>query len=340
MPRLGPAFLHQPISGLALPEWRKALDWLLAGIRIWAPRKLRDYRFAQKETIIEFETPTKIHTLGVVEKSLLGEQRLVREDGSSNDLPTTVALQDSLIFETMIDLPTAARATLTDAIAMRLDEISPIPPEDASFAIGALRKSNPGRLEVEIAIIKKSSINAAVKVLAGKRVASVGAAADPSGKMKYSFKTFGKPAKGALQQWPMAVAALMAALVILTVAFNHRTNAKIAALEIYETDLIREARRLRSDADQRAALAAIAPPLVSVRDLQDAINEAVEELPEDGVIDEISYANDALQITGFTPIGSASKNATLLLRRAPSDYPGYEKFQTTRPMFPLAEATQ
>ncbi len=340
MPRLGPAFLHQPITGLALPEWRKALDWLLAGMRIWAPRRLREYRFAPKETIVEFDGSTNINTLGTVEKSLLGEQRLVREKQTDGDQPAVVVLQDSLIFETTIDLPAAARATLTDAIAMRLDEISPIPPEDASFAIGALRRSSLGRLEVEIAITKKSSINEAVKALAGKRVASVGAGAGPSGKMKYSFKALDNPAKGVLQQWPMAIAALMSALVLVTAAFNHRTSARIDALEAYETDLFQEARRLRSDTDQRAALAVIVPSLSRLRDVQDAINETAASLPESGIIDAISYANDVLQISGLTPLGRAPENETLALRRSPSKYPGYEKFQATRPMSSVAEKSQ
>ncbi len=340
MPRLGPAFLHQPITGLALPDWRKALDWQLAGMRVWAPRRLREYRFRPKETIIEFEGPTKKNTLGVVEKSLLGEQRLVREKQSDGDRPIAVMLQDSMIFETMIDLPAAARTTLTDAIAMRLDEMSPIPPEDASFAIGAQRKSNPGRLEVEVAITKKSSINAAVKTLAGKRVVKVGAATSPSGKIKYTFKTFGKPTNGTLQHWPIAVTALMAAFIFLTVAFNHRTSVRLAALETYETDLIREARRLRSDADQRAVLAAIAPPLIGIRDMQGAINETAAGLPEGGIVDKIIYANDALQVSGFTPLEHTPENETLVLRRSPSKYPGYEKFQTTQPMSPVAEKNQ
>jgi hypothetical protein len=337
MPRLGPAFLHQPITGVSLPDWRKALDWQLAGMRIWAPRRLREYRFTPKETIIEFDGSTNINTLGTVEKSLFGEQRLVGVRGSPNDLLATVTLQDSLIFETMIDLPAAARNTLMDAVAMRLDEISPIPPEDASFAIGALRKPNPGRLEVEVAITKKSSINAAVKVLAGKRITSVGAAADATGKFKYSFKTFGKPANGALQQWPIAAAVLVSVFIVLAAAFNHRTSVKIAALEVYETDLIREARRLRADADKRAALAAIAPTLTSLRDVLGAINEITADIPDGGIIYEVSYANDALLISGLTPIGRAPEDERPTLRRTPSEYPGYEKFQTTRPMFPVAE---
>jgi hypothetical protein len=340
MSRLGPAFLHQPITGLTLPDWRKALEWLLAGMRIWAPRRLREYRFTPTETIVEFDGSTTINMLGTVEKSLLGEQRLVGERRSPDDLPTTVTLQDSLIFETMIDLPAAARNTLTDAIAMRLDEISPIPPEDASFAIGALRKSNPGRLDVEVAITKKSSINAAVKVLAGKRVTSVGAAADATGKVKYSFKSFGKLANGTLQQWPIAVAVLMAAFVLMAAAFNHRTSVKIAALEVYENDLISEARRLRMDADKRATLAAIAPTLTSLRDVQGAINEITADMPDGGIFNEISFANDALQISGLAPIASTPETATLTLQRTPSNYSGYEKFQTTRPMSRLAEKSQ
>ncbi|NOX95413.1 MAG: hypothetical protein GXP04_10085 [Alphaproteobacteria bacterium] len=340
MPRLGPAFLHQPITGLTLPDWRKALDWQRAGMRIWAPRRLREYRFMPKETIIEFDGSTNISTLGTVEKSLLGEQRLVGERGSPNDLPTTVTLQDSLIFETMIDLPTAARATLADAVAMRLDEISPIPPEDASFAIGALRKSNPGRLDVEVAITKKSSVNEAIKALAGRQVNNVGAAADATGKVKYSFKTFSKLANGALQQWPIAAAVLVSVFIVLAAAFNHRASVKIAALEVYENDLISEARRLRADADKRATLAAIAPTLTSLRDVQGAINEITADIPDGGIINQISFANDALQISGLTPIGSAPKNATPPLRRTPSAYPSYEKFQTTRPMPRLAKKSQ
>jgi len=168
-------------------------------------------------------------------------------------------------------------------------------------------------------------------------VKTVGAAADATGKAKYSFKTFSEPADRKLRQWAIAAAAMWASFILLGAAFDHRTSQRLAVLENYETDLINEARRLRTDADKFAALALVAPPLRSVRDAQDAISQATTDLPDGSIISEISFATDILQVSGLTPTVSASDAATPPLRRDPSEYAGYDKFQFTRPLSPVTK---
>ncbi len=327
MPQLGPAFLHQPISSLPSLNWRAAMNWWLEGLRIAAPRGLRELGLAKKETVIEFQSAARTETLGVIKQSLLGERRFDAAENPADDLPVSVALNDSLIFETRIELPAEAHASLQDTVSLRLEELSPIPPKEAAFAIGLVTKMQSGRIRADIAIARKATINDVEQAFKGKLLGCIGAKINASGQPKYSFRKYNSDTRNSVARWGLATASLWAALILLAMSVDHRGARKMAALQKYESEIFQEIRRLRADSERIEALAAVAPPTTVASEAERVIKDFVSALPTGSVLEGVSLSGANLHIEGLVPSNGDIMNPMLSLSRSPSTYPGYDNFQ-------------
>ncbi len=327
MPQLGPAFLHQSISSLPSLNWRAAMNWWLEGLQIAAPRGVRELGLAKKETVIEFRSAARIETLGIVKQSMLGERRFDSTEDPTENLPVSVALDDSLIFETEIELPVEARASLQDTVSLRLEELSPIPPKEAAFAIGLVTKNKSGRIRADIAIARKTTINDAEQAFKGKLLSCIGAKINASAQPKYSFRKHNTDTRNSIARWGLAIASLWAALILLAMSVDHRSARNMAALQTYESEIFQEIRRLRADSERIEALAAIAPPTTAANEAESVIKNVVASLPTGSVLEGVSLFGANLLVEGLVPSNGYIMNPTLSLSRSPSIYPGYDNFQ-------------
>lgn len=325
MPQIGPDFLHRPLKGPSLLQLRGAIAWLADGFRTLAPRRLKEYGWAAVEERVLIDEAFAVTTLGVVERSLLGAERLRPSGGSRPDLPAVAALDASLIYETVLDLPAEARASLKKTVALRMDDISPVPPGDALFAVGEEKSRRPGRMAARVAIVKKTTVDTVERLLDGRPIGAIGAETG-AGERRYVFKDFRKLDMSRAGRWFAAAISLWLAFLLLGGALERRAGRTIDAFEAYETRLHEDIRAVRADKETLAALQGSAPPATTGADMLRAVETVLAQLPAGGVIEAVEYDNNRIVLSGLAPHGGAA-DAASPLRRSASDFPGHDRFQ-------------
>lgn len=332
MPRLGPAFLHRPIEGPSLAQLRNIAAWLLDGLRMLAPAPVKRFRSAPTEERIHIDEDFQLHSHGVVERSLLGVERLDPSGRARVNLPVVATLDTSHIFETSLDLPREARGSLEKTIALRLEDISPIPPAEAAFALGDVTKAQTDRIRAQIAIARKSAVDKVAGLFQDRPLAGIDAES-ADGRGRYVFKDMSKSDMKRIFHWAAAFTLLWLTVLLFGVAIEHRAERRIAALNEHETALLEAIRHLRAERAALADLQGLTPPAASGADLFRAINDLTTRLPDGALLDSIAYSGGQLELSGLTPSGALA-DAGLSLRRSKSDFPGYDRFQQATPFPP------
>jgi hypothetical protein len=330
MPQLGPAFLHRPISGAHLSLLEDGAKWLASGMRAWTPRRLLETGWKPQALLCDYENDDAIAPLGVIEKSWAGETRLQKTKTPADALPLSIALAAPLFFETSVDLPESARSTLQKTIALRMSELSPIPPEEASFAIGDVQKKEKDRIAVKIALTRKSTLRAAGCAVNGARIAAIGAKPHTNGAFFYSFLDDGPKYQDRAKKWAVAVAALWISLFALLSALDVRANRALAAAEDYENALRQELKDLQDTKEKFARLSTFAAASMDFEEAFEEIAAQLSALPENVVITNVDLGAQSLNIAGFAPNESPINGEAV--RRPAEAYRGYDRFNMTAPV--------
>ncbi|MEM9496151.1 MAG: hypothetical protein AAGA09_09120 [Pseudomonadota bacterium] len=134
------------------------LDFVVDGLRPLIPSPLRR---RAPFTAWRWEETVGADDGVMVSRNMWGE-RQTPENAATDDIvncPHILAkIPTAFIHSTVIDFPTAARRRLMRAVATRLDELSPIPLEDAVVSSRILGVRNR-RLYVNVAITRRSTID-------------------------------------------------------------------------------------------------------------------------------------------------------------------------------------
>lgn len=326
MPQLGPAFLHRPIAAPDFATLSAGVRWLRDGALAWAPARLRRRGWRPARNLYALSRDSKLSPLGAVEQSWAGESRLA-DALADKTLPAAVALDPSLVFETSLDLPASARGAVNQAVALRMEELSPIPPKEAAFAVGPVVLKG-GRIDVSLAIVRLETLSAVKSLLESKNLAIIGARLSEHGQFAYVFDRDANAGQRNVKRWLVALLALWASLLLALGAFEMRQARMLSALDQQQSDLRQELKDLRAAGDYAERLQEFARASFTYSEAAGAIAGALESLPEGVVIESAAANNGEAAITGFTPHGAQTSG----LVRSPSDYPGYDRFRLAAPI--------
>lgn len=323
MPQLGPSFLHRPMSGISVSSVAHAAAWLFEGAQATIPKAAREAGAKPKAALYAFDKEQMLKPLGVIKKSWMGEENLT--DGEKTDLPLVVALAPSHIFRTTINLPDTARTSLKQTIALRLEEISPIPPETAAIGIGDVKSLSSNRIEVSVAITRKETLQAAMSQAGEKPVLAIGSSPDINGKLAFVFER-ARARKQKYRDLLIACMAVWAALLLCFGALEARQDQLRAALETHQSELREALRSTRERRELAAQLEELAPDFFTVAAIHDALHAATKVLPDGSMVTEATTNGSTLFVAGYLPEAQHSLPG---MRLSPSPYAGFDRFDFT-----------
>ncbi len=325
MPLLILKFLHEPLPSLRNVSFERALQWQLDGLALLAPRRLRELGWTPTARVLSEGGD------GVRERSPLGASRLVRIDETAGALPVAVALDEASIFETGIELPMAAR-DLRQAIEFRLEEVSPLPPEDILFSIGETKPATSGRTEASIAIARRRDIDALLERYRGVALAEIGARLKPDGEFAYRFYEAPR-SKQAGRRMPLAVGAFVLGAVAFLAGANAHLDRRIEASAVYESRTLDAVKEERARASTFAAESVALTPSLDGDEVSAAFDMLIRSTPEGVLIEEARLDAAGVSTTFYAPEGApAPANAAPL---GPGrDRPGYAAYSMTLPLEP------
>ncbi len=317
--------LRAPSMTSVNAAWR----WYMSGISGLLPAAIKKFGWRPRDILIEQGADEdQADRRRTVERSWFGATRLVT-DNAAPGLPTSLALAKEKIYRTHLSLPSEAAQILEKTVALRLDELSPIPPEDAAFAIGETVRSADNRINVEIAITKKKALTDLQAQYDGTDIAAIGAIPNHDGALRFIFREENSGERANLTPL-ISAAMLIAAVFLFSVSIDVHLSRRLQALEQYEAVVLSEIR------DMRPALSLFdgidVDNLVRMRgrsasDLIPAIQNALIDLPVGSRVENINVRDTGIQISGFMPIDQQDgASAPGKLLRIPSNRPGFDRF--------------
>ena len=315
----------------------RAFAWIREGIGVFLPDGVRRSGWRVENRLVYLHPGQHIDKSFVVKRSWFGEARFC-DGGSPGDVPVLFILHPDDIFTTYLSLPASAASSFAKAVAFRLAEISPIPPEDAAVAIGKVRTDPDGRAGAKIAITKKRYLREIGDRYNRERIRAIGAEPGEDGTPAFVFLRHKTTAPALARRRLVDAAAFAGAVLFLVVAMDSHQHRRLQALKDHEEQALSELRSWRSvtalfaDIDASdLALAAGRPPVGVAADIKGALGA----LPGGAVVTELGYGPRTVSISGFAP-SAASKGESRAegLSVSPSQRSGYDRFEL---MFPLGE---
>lgn len=323
MVRIGPAFLHRPLPGLASLSLARVWEWFVEGLAIAAPKPLREAGWRPAFRLIRRNPPADDAPPLMIERSLLGEARLAPQRVESEAaLPLAIDLAANNVFETRVDLPVAARGALREAIAHRLESLSPLPASDVTFAIGRVAPSRADRLDVQVAIIRKRTIGELLQSPEGPRIGLVGAGADERGSFRYVFHKSARAGANGGRALFRALA-ITVAVSICIVGASAQLDRRIEAITAHEAALIAALREEKDLARFLTEPPAPPPPMRSFDKIAEDLARLSTDLPDGVWLEEISITPEGAAARGYARQGLQWPNG-IAATTTPSDRPGID----------------
>lgn len=329
MPRLGPAFLHQPLDLPAGGSFSHAVHWLIDGALSILPAALNERGWRATNALYEYSPDGALTLLGQIDHSWSGAKRRTAAAESTNALPAIIILAPRLVFFTKADLPLAAKGTLSKTIALRMDELSPIPAEEAAFAIGPSAAVGD-RLQLEVAIARKHTLEAIEQSQRDRAIAAIGAGLSERSEIEFEFARSGPAKANATNGLVAAGLALWLSILFALSAFAARQERVLMSFDARQTSLRQELRDLKKAHDNMSLLQHFAPPSFSLGDASDAVSLQLTSLPQSVMINDVTVAADNAAFTGFWPADLETR--PVALNRSASNYPGFDRFTLTSPL--------
>lgn len=321
MHRIGPTFLHKPLPAFDQRAIEDAMTWLIEGLRFWLPTNFRARGWRATERVYRCEADATLSGAGIVERSWAGDRRLADAAGSDANLPASVVLDDALIFRTKLNLPREAAGNVRRAVELRLDEVSPLPPREVEFAIGAVKHTPKGRINVDVALARKADLT---RICADRELETVSKITAQAGADK-SFTFYDRSTGERFADGKLGIAglALMLSIVAFGFSFQYRGDAHIAALGEYEAHLRQNIARIRVENESLEHALSTASPSTVGSDVSASIMAALKALPEQVVVEEITFENSVLSIAVLAPVDTAWPQSLKVIQVVDSDYPGF-----------------
>ncbi|GJL95266.1 MAG: hypothetical protein DHS20C05_16710 [Hyphococcus sp.] len=301
------------------------IRWLSEGLAIATPQALKNIGWQANNTLIRLNDDHP-DDRDLIEQSWLGERRVAAGDPASS-LPVEIALSPEDIFITKLSLPAEASRTLKKTIALRLSEISPIPPESAAFAIGETARQNNGRLSVDVAITRKTTLNKTREDFSAHQIAAIGACPAPDGALQFIFDDEAKASKDANNAF-LSGGLIAISFLALLVTANIHLERRLTALSDYETSILSELKSLRpakalfanTDLEALASNHGAPSPLLFME-----LRNHLDGLPDGALIKTINLTPTKVELSGYAP-ETVSTDDVEFQSTKNSNYEGYIEF--------------
>jgi general secretion pathway protein L len=216
------------------------------------------------------------------------------------------------VLQAQLCLPQAAARHLGDAASYQIERLSPFPPANTLYAIGASKSDGPDEIAADILIVRRDfveEIEARAGALGLGAIAFAVEAEEPGGLQRIAFA--GRQAPSAARPWStrvlVAAAALLAATLLLAPIVS-----KTMALAAIEDEAQRlkpqagEAAKLRGTRDKQLKLLAKAATLRRATPAPLAILAKLSAALDDGsFLTELRLEGTALTISGLSADASA-----------------------------------
>lgn len=330
MPQLGPAFLHRPIGAADFASLTKGLLWLRDGFLAALPRTICEIGWKPEATRYEYTADNELMRTGLIEASWAGAMR-VSDTNESECIAAEIVLAPQFVFKTSVNLPEAAASTLEKTIALRIEDICPIPVDEAGWSVGEVTRLEDNRIEVPVAIIRKETLRKARRAAEGRQVKCIGASSDDTGRMTFIFEKADNRNAG-LRRWLIGAFALWISCLLLINAWDGRQVKMLAAKEAYQADLREALRTARRQAELVARIETYAPRALTLTDAYQALSTQSAFLPPDSVITAALIEGDRVIVSGFTPHGLSASAMPKGFSLSPSDYEGFTQFSFAAPL--------
>jgi len=317
-------------SEIRIPKLRSikgTFQWLCDGLAIALPNALTHSGWRAKALRVSTDrSGESFYT--TIEQSKFGMRRMTKTRIDDENLPVEATVPNDLIFLSKVKLPLAAAKSLSTTIGLRLGEISPIPREDAAFAVSENTRTINDRIEVEVAIVRKETLLELRKSAWGKRIISIGAYPNDTGEYKFLFEA---PDKSTLMNRKAGIDAALigAAILMLFAAIDVNIKGRHQNLEQYEASILSE---LRITRESTALFDYIEPTDLEQRrgeyskSVSRDLQAALAALPDGILIDSLNFQPDVLTLSGFIPSDLDKSRIPNLQITEPYSRPGFDKF--------------
>lgn len=311
----------------------RALNWVREGLGIFLPERIRQSGWRPRNRLIYLSSDLGIEQTHAIDVSRFGELRHSASE-TLPSLPTHIALHQDNYFTTHLSLPAEAAGSFTKAVALRLNEISPIPPEDAAFAIGKVKTDAEGRANANIAITTKRKLQEASEQYGGDNVSAIGAAPNTNGALEFFFSRKNSGPSSITKHRFINAALVAASVLFLVIAVDAHQQRRLKMLSDHETQALSALRSLRpitslfNEVDAAVLQTASGQPIYEV---VNAIDDTLATLPHSAIVMRLQLSKDTLELNGLLPSEiNASANSFTNLLILPSDYPGFDRFDLVK----------
>ena len=303
--------------------WR----WFLDGLSVFAPAFVTQQGWRANALLIEQQTERSAR-IRTIETSWFGEARL-QETVANRDLPSRLALAPEKLFITKLSLPEEASQSLAKAARLRLGDLSPIPPQDAAFAIGRPQRAAQGRIVADLAIIRKETIDKVCAENKNRFIEMIGAMPDDQGRMRFVFEERGAAPQSTASIFS-DIGLLAAAVLLLLFAANVHMERRLQNISRYEAEALAELKELRPMAALFEGAETERFDNVRCVDASEAfalVRRTLAALPEGARLSDFQTDGRKVSVRGFVPEAlSFEASPEDRWTYAPSRHPGFNRF--------------
>lgn len=311
----------------------RMLNWLLEGLGLVLPRGLRQTGWRPKHRLIRLSPDLITEKVHVIETARFGDRRLDAGEATLS-LPLHIALHRNSYYITRLSLPPEATGSFTNAVALRLPDLSPIPPGDAVYSVGGVSLDGEGRASAAIAITKKKTLEEVAARYANDNINVIGAEPNKDGVLQFTFSRERSGPAAMTKQRLARIALFAISVLFLIVAVDVHQQRRLEAHRDYESEVLSALRAMRPAASLFDGVDAATLQSVAGQSIQHAlydVDAALALLPAGAVVTRLHASGDGLVVEGFSPSVSASgregpNGANPRLSTTPSDHPGFDRF--------------
>ncbi len=276
-------------------------QWLTEGLGFFAPEGWRTKRWRQESEIFRPAGEEFVH-VGMIERSFFGARCLVPDLMRSSNA-ACIVLGDASFFRTHIVLPATTADRISEAVALRVPEISPAPPEEVVAAWEFAGRSPDGRIVVDVAIARRREVDRLADATPHRSVRIAGLLAD-SHQPQFVFKRVSRARAWRdyrpLLPWAYAIAGLLF-FVLGAPALVQREIATIQSRIIQTAAALKYQKQESVRLQMALAASKQATSLPTPQEVAHTLVDTSNRLPSGVVFAEASVTGRTLHIVGFAP---------------------------------------
>lgn len=132
--------------------------WALLQVRQTLPEAIRRFGSSKTAQLVRLDENGEVSSFGTLYTSILGETEIKPFEAGSKVSKTVLNLAEADQYRRKLSLSHQALQRGRSALALRLNELSPFPPDDAVFDYRILGRSDTGRVDIEVSIARRARI--------------------------------------------------------------------------------------------------------------------------------------------------------------------------------------